>query len=59
MQTRSASSFWREQQGSGIAWPNFDDWRQRATSFDGIASSLADAVIVTGGHSRSGSTREA
>ena len=41
--------FLAEHQGSGIAWPNFDDWRQRATSFDGIASSLADAVIVTGG----------
>jgi putative ABC transport system permease protein len=41
--------FLAEQQGSGIAWPNFDDWRQRATSFDGIAGSLADAVFVTGG----------
>ena len=41
--------FLAEQQGSGIAWPNFEDWRQRATSFDGIASSLADAVFVTGG----------
>ena len=41
--------FLAEQQGNGIAWPNFDDWRQRATSFDGIAGSLADAVIVTGG----------
>jgi putative ABC transport system permease protein len=41
--------FLAEHQGSGIAWPNFDDWRRRATSFDGIASSLADAVFVTGG----------
>ena len=41
--------FLAEHQGSGIAWPNFDDWRQRATSFDGLASSLADAVIVTSG----------
>ena len=41
--------FLAEHQGSGIAWPNFDDWRQRATSFDGIASSLADAVIVQAG----------
>jgi putative ABC transport system permease protein len=41
--------FLAEHQGSGIAWPNFDDWRQRATSFDGIASSLADVVFVTGG----------
>ena len=41
--------FLAEHQGAGIAWPNFDDWRQRATSFDGIASSLADVVFVTGG----------
>ena len=41
--------FLAEHQGSGIAWPNFDDWRQRATSFAGIASSLADGVFVTGG----------
>jgi predicted permease len=41
--------FVAEHQGSGIAWPNFDDWRRRATSFDGLASSLADAVIVTSG----------
>ena len=41
--------FLAEHQGSGIAWPNFDDWRQRAVSFDGVASSLADAVFVTSG----------
>jgi hypothetical protein len=41
--------FLAEHQGSGIAWPNFEDWRQRATSFDGVASSLADGVFVTGG----------
>jgi putative ABC transport system permease protein len=41
--------FLAEHQGSGIAWPNFEDWRQRATSFDGIASSLTDVVFVTGG----------
>jgi hypothetical protein len=41
--------FLAEREGSGIAWPNFDDWRQRATSFDGMASSLADAVLVTSG----------
>jgi putative ABC transport system permease protein len=41
--------FVAEHQGSGIAWPDFDDWRRRATSFDGLASFLADAVIVTGG----------
>lgn len=41
--------FLAEHQGSGIAWPNFEDWRRRATSFDGIAGSLADMVFVTGG----------
>jgi hypothetical protein len=41
--------FLAEKEGSGIAWPNFDDWRRRATSFDGIASSLADGVIRRGG----------
>jgi putative ABC transport system permease protein len=41
--------FVAEHEGSGIAWPNFDDWRRRATSFDDLASSLADAVIVTSG----------
>jgi hypothetical protein len=41
--------FLAEHQGSGISWPNFEDWRQRATSFDGIGSSLADTVFVTGG----------
>jgi putative ABC transport system permease protein len=41
--------FLSEHAGSGIAWPNFHDWRQRATSFDGMSSSLADAVIVTSG----------
>jgi putative ABC transport system permease protein len=41
--------FLAEHEGSGIAWPNFDDWRRRATSFDGIESSLADVLFVTGG----------
>lgn len=41
--------FLAEHQGAGISWPNFEDWRQRATSFDGIASSVADAVLVTSG----------
>jgi len=41
--------FVAEHKGSGIAWPNYDDWRRRAASFDGLAGSLADAVIVTGG----------
>lgn len=41
--------FVAEHQGSGIAWPNYDDWRRRATSFDGLAGSLADAAVVTSG----------
>ena len=41
--------FVAEHQGSGIAWPNFADWRRRASSFDGLACSLADAVVVTAG----------
>jgi putative ABC transport system permease protein len=41
--------FLAEKEGSGIAWLNFDDWRRRATSFEGIASSLADGVIRRGG----------
>ena len=35
--------------GGGIVWATFEDWRHRATSFDDLASSLADAVIVTSG----------
>jgi MacB-like periplasmic core domain len=38
-----------EKDGGGIVWPTFEDWRRRATSFDGLASSLADAVLVTSG----------
>jgi predicted permease len=34
-------------EGAGVIWPNFEEWRSRARSFDGLASSLADAVIVT------------
>ena len=41
--------FLAEKEGLGIAWPNFEDWRRRATSFDGLAGSLADAVTVTDG----------
>jgi len=41
--------FLAEHQGSGIAWPNLEDWRQRATSFEEIAGSLSDAVFVTSG----------
>ena len=40
--------FLAEKEGAGIAWPNFDDWRRRAASFDGLASSLADGVIRRG-----------
>ena len=36
-------------EGAGVVWPNFEGWRSRARSFDGLASSLADAVIVTSG----------
>ena len=39
--------FLAENEGAGVVWPNFEDWRRRARSFDGLASSLADAVIVT------------
>jgi putative ABC transport system permease protein len=41
--------FLTEQGGNGVAWPNFLDWQQRATSFDGLAGTLGDAVIVTSG----------
>jgi putative ABC transport system permease protein len=41
--------FIAEKGGNGVAWPNFQDWQRRATSFDGLASTLADAVIVTSG----------
>ena len=41
--------FLAEREGAGIRWPNFDDWRRRATSFEGIAGSLADGVIRRGG----------
>ena len=41
--------FVAEQQGSGVAWPNFEDWQRRATSFEGLAGTLADAVVVTSG----------
>jgi putative ABC transport system permease protein len=36
-------------EGAGVVWPNFEGWRSRARSFEGLASSLADAVIVTSG----------
>ncbi|MCI0432124.1 MAG: ABC transporter permease, partial [Gemmatimonadetes bacterium] len=41
--------FLAENVGGGVAWPNFDDWRRRAHSFESLASSLADAVLLTGG----------
>ena len=37
------------QDGTGVVWPNFEEWRRRAASFEGLAGSLADAVIVTSG----------
>jgi putative ABC transport system permease protein len=36
-------------EGVGVVWPNFEEWRKRARSFEGLAGSLADAVIVTSG----------
>jgi putative ABC transport system permease protein len=39
--------FITEKDGAGVAWPNFEDWRLRAKSFDGLAGSLADAVLMT------------
>lgn len=41
--------FLAERNGGGIAWPNFEDWQKRATSFDGMAATLADGVIDTSG----------
>ena len=35
--------------GGGVAWPNYLDWRDRATVFSGLAGSVGDAVVVTGG----------
>jgi len=37
------------QGGNGVIWPNFDEWRRRANSFEGIASSLADGFVVRSG----------
>jgi predicted permease len=36
-------------EGNGVVWANFEGWRSRARSFEGLASSLADAVIVRSG----------
>jgi predicted permease len=36
-------------EGAGVVWQNFEGWRSRARSFEGLAGSLADAVIVTSG----------
>jgi predicted permease len=36
-------------EGNGAVWANFDGWRSRARSFEGLAGSVADAVVVTGG----------
>ncbi len=35
--------------GAGVIWPNFEEWQRRAQSFDGLASSVADAVILADG----------
>jgi hypothetical protein len=36
------------QEGNGgVSWPNFVDWRKRATSFAGMAGAMNGAVIVT------------
>lgn len=40
--------FITENEGSGVAWPNFVDWQSRATSFEGLAGSFADAMILRG-----------
>jgi predicted permease len=36
-------------EGAGVVWLNYQGWRSRARSFDGVASSLTDAAIVTSG----------
>src|SRR4051794_41107858 len=37
-------------EGAGMIWPNYEEWRRRATSFDGgVAGSLADARGYTPG----------
>ena len=41
--------FMSEHENGGTAWPNFEDWQRRATSFESLASSLSDAVVMTGG----------
>ena len=41
--------FVTEKDGAGVSWPNFEAWRKGATSFDGLAGSLADAAIMTSG----------
>src|SRR6185437_15336353 len=34
--------------GGGVAWPDYLDWRSRATVFDGLAGSLSDPVYLKG-----------
>ena len=41
--------FLAEKEGRSMAWLNYTDWRRRATSFEGMASSVADGVIRRGG----------
>jgi predicted permease len=33
--------------GSGVAWPNYQDWRTRATTFESLACSLLDSPNLT------------
>ena len=42
-------AFLAEKGGMGVAWPNFEDWQRRVGSFDGLAASLEDAVLVNDG----------
>lgn len=34
--------------GMSVSWPNFLDWRSRARSFDGLASSRNEQLMLTG-----------
>jgi putative ABC transport system permease protein len=41
--------FMAENNGFGTSWPNFQDWKARARSFEGLAASVGDAVVLTDG----------
>ena len=32
--------------GGGVAWPNYLDWRARASAFSSLAGSVADAAVI-------------